>query len=360
MCDSVGMALKLYKSSSWWYADFSVNGQRKTVPLGVRVEGRRPGTLREEGCPDFEESRARARVAHERMKLELGDARRRERAIQALRAEAEAGELLVRDLAGYAEKELKSAGRSAGHVKAVRKVVEDFAGRFPGSRPVHGIDRAGVKRWHDSVVGSARTRNKKRGMICWLFNRLRADGFVDVSPAEGLRVVPEVTRHRAPLEWRELVRVIRAAGSFRPVVWCGICTGMRLMDCARLRWEDVDLEEGWISVRTGKTGARAEIPLHRVLRNALGDPGAGYCFPEFAGHHPASVSHLYTRIRRAAGVEKDFHALRVSFITAAVARGVPVDVLRKVTGHASVDVVLKHYVQLDRERIRAAWRVAGV
>ena len=57
--------------------------------------------------------------------------------------------------------------------------------------------------------------------------------------------------------------------------------------------------------------------------------------------------------QRAASV-RDWHALRATFVTLALAAGVPVELVRRVTGHATVDVVLKHYFKPDREQFRAA------
>lgn len=57
--------------------------------------------------------------------------------------------------------------------------------------------------------------------------------------------------------------------------------------------------------------------------------------------------------QRAASV-RDWHALRATFVTLALAAGVPVELVRRVTGHATVDVVLKHYFRPDREQFRAA------
>jgi len=57
--------------------------------------------------------------------------------------------------------------------------------------------------------------------------------------------------------------------------------------------------------------------------------------------------------QRAASV-RDWHALRATFVTLALAAGVPVELVRRVTGHTTVDVVLKHYFKPDREQFREA------
>ncbi len=57
--------------------------------------------------------------------------------------------------------------------------------------------------------------------------------------------------------------------------------------------------------------------------------------------------------QRAASV-RDWHALRSTFVTLALSAGVPMELVRRVTGHATVDVVLKHYFRPGREQFKAA------
>lgn len=61
--------------------------------------------------------------------------------------------------------------------------------------------------------------------------------------------------------------------------------------------------------------------------------------------------------QRSASV-RDWHALRTTFVTLALSAGVPMELVRRVTGHATVEVVLKHYFRPNREQFRAALTVA--
>ena len=56
--------------------------------------------------------------------------------------------------------------------------------------------------------------------------------------------------------------------------------------------------------------------------------------------------------QRAASV-RDWHALRSTWVTLALTAGVPMELVRRVTGHATVDVVLRHYFRPGREQFRA-------
>ena len=50
----------------------------------------------------------------------------------------------------------------------------------------------------------------------------------------------------------------------------------------------------------------------------------------------------------------DFHSFRVTWITLALAAGVPLELVQRVTGHRTVAVVLKHYFRPGREDFRQA------
>ncbi|MCZ7641390.1 MAG: hypothetical protein M5U12_38210 [Verrucomicrobia bacterium] len=51
---------------------------------------------------------------------------------------------------------------------------------------------------------------------------------------------------------------------------------------------------------------------------------------------------------------RDFHSFRVTWITLALAAGVPLELVQRVTGHRTVEVVMKHYFRPGREDFRAA------
>jgi hypothetical protein len=59
------------------------------------------------------------------------------------------------------------------------------------------------------------------------------------------------------------------------------------------------------------------------------------------------------RGQRAASV-RDWHALRTTFVTLALSAGVPVELVKRVTGHQTTAIVMEHYFRPDREQFRAA------
>ena len=49
----------------------------------------------------------------------------------------------------------------------------------------------------------------------------------------------------------------------------------------------------------------------------------------------------------------DFHALRTSFVTLAISGGVSLDKVRALTGHKTVDLVLRHYFKPKASELAA-------
>ena len=72
-----------------------------------------------------------------------------------------------------------------------------------------------------------------------------------------------------------------------PLVVCASCTGMRIGDVCRLRWQSVDLPNGWVRVATSKTGVEIEVPMFDRLREVMNVADANridspYVWPEAA------------------------------------------------------------------------------
>lgn len=55
---------------------------------------------------------------------------------------------------------------------------------------------------------------------------------------------------------------------------------------------------------------------------------------------------------------RDFHSFRVTWVTLALTAGVPLELVQKVTGHKTTDIVLKHYFRPGREAFRSALNAA--
>lgn len=55
---------------------------------------------------------------------------------------------------------------------------------------------------------------------------------------------------------------------------------------------------------------------------------------------------------------RDFHTLRVTWVTLPLTAEVPLELVQKVRGHKTSDIVLKHHFQPGREEFRQALKAA--
>lgn len=375
--------------SKWWYGRYIINGERKFVNLGVEVKGKVPENLRQHGDMAFECSRT---LAAAKLKELLAEAHSRKTAAHHLQElyEIKSGEAMTQvPLTDLEEQwELLPAKRKRAdqklkaqraHIKQFREFIE---GNYPQAKMMSQITRKMALAWMrdlDARKLSSATYNTKLSLLRGLFEKIGPQAGVLTNPFAGIPYHETSTVHRQPFTQDELNAILEHCDNLiRPVVLTAMCTAMRRGDCCQLKWESVDLESGFIAVKTSKTGELAEIPLFPLLRETLENlpRKSVYVFPEAAQMYRSNQYGLSWRFQKAlkdAGIKdtlveradasqrasvKDFHSLRTTWITMALSAGVPMELVRRVTGHSTVDVVLKHYFRPGREVFRTALETA--
>jgi len=375
--------------SKYWYGRFEVNGKTKSVSLNVEVKGRVPATLREIGDPFFERSRAQAQVKLDEMIREARSHKAAEKHLQDL-YELKSGESLIQiRISGIAharflppDRRGRSAARDEAQFVALRDFISFMKENYPMVTVISQVTRIMAQNWLYSLEErkiAARTYNDKMYVLKGFFERIGPDAGVVRNPFAGCLAKVKKTVHRQPFTQEELTEILNHCDPImRPVVLTGMCTAMRRGDCCRLKWDSVDFDAGFVMVKTSKTGEIAEIPLFPVLRAELRNLPriSEYVFPEAEEMYRTNSDGLSWRFKKAlkdAGIKntrkvnengcqksslKDFHSLRTTWITMALSAGVPMELVRRVTGHSTVEVVLKHYFRPKREEFRHALEAA--
>ncbi len=193
-----------------------------------------------------------------------------------------------------------------------------------------------------------------------------------------IEYVPDVEWLHAPqpdfdfLDFDESDRLVNAAeGQLRTMILVGLRTGMRQGELLALRWQDVDLIAGRLTVRqnvvrgvvgTPKSGKPREIPLgddvraafkeHRHLRGPL-------VFCDMGGtmltdsHDSKALVHACKK----AGIRQiGWHVLRHTFASHLAMQGASMKVIQDLLGHASI-VMTMRYAHLAPEVARDAVRL---
>ncbi|MEO8551170.1 MAG: tyrosine-type recombinase/integrase [Kofleriaceae bacterium] len=193
-----------------------------------------------------------------------------------------------------------------------------------------------------------------------------------------IEYVPDVEWLHAPqpefdfLDFDEADRLVDAAeGQLRTMILVGLKTGMRQGELLALRWQDVDLVAGRLTVRqnvvrgvvgTPKSGKPREIALgddvkaalkqHRHLRGPL-------VFCDMGGtmltdsHDSKALVHACKK----AGIRQiGWHVLRHTFASHLAMQGASMKVIQDLLGHASI-VMTMRYAHLAPEVARDAVRL---
>ncbi|MFH1597249.1 MAG: site-specific integrase [Pseudomonadota bacterium] len=141
-------------------------------------------------------------------------------------------------------------------------------------------------------------------------------------------------------------------------------TGMRRSEIFRLQWGDLDWERNFIHLRNAKSGQDEKIPLNQAARELLAShprTGSPFVFPGRGGGQRVDINKQVNRIKKAAGLPKDFralHGLRHFFASTLASSGVDLHVLMKLLTHRSAAMVLR-YAHLRDEALRRASELAG-
>jgi integrase len=366
--------------SKWWYGSYAVNGKRHVASLGIRIVGTVPQSLTQKGDTSFEVCRGKAESALEALvtnAMARKSAEAQLEQIYEIRTGQKVGSIALDKMGAKWLEAPHARERSSRYVEQSLATINEFVKfvreKMPLAQTLDRVTRKVAEGWMASMQGEKglcpSTYNDKLVLLRAVFKVLKNDAGMAWNPFEGIPTKKRTTVHRKPFTISEVKRMLNeAAPILRPVLVTGICTAMRRGDCCLLKWSDVDLKQGFLTVKTSKTGETAEIPIFPMLREELekADRSGEFVWPEAAEMFQKNRYGITWRTQRAiadAGITetteatqgkrhasvKDFHSLRTTWITMALSAGVPMELVRRVTGHATTDVVLKHYFRPGRK-----------
>jgi integrase len=145
-----------------------------------------------------------------------------------------------------------------------------------------------------------------------------------------------------------------------------VLTGLRRGECARLKWEDVDLKAKVFTVRDTKNGEDHTLPLSDYLVELVEARAKDAATAdltktqrEYVFHGGGAAGYLVepkkilVRVRAESGVEFTLHDLRRTFSTVAEGLDIPAYALKRLLNHKMKSDVTAGYIVKDVERLRA-------
>jgi integrase len=262
---------------------------------------------------------------------------------------------------------------------------------------VDELTTADLRRWLDKLRGTKLAPNTQRAILTAASAMLRyaaKQGYIPMTPAAGLDRDdrPSTTRKRQPryLNGAQLAALLAELDDdLRPLGAMLAYAGLRVSEALAIRWSDLDLEAGRLSVsaqldRAGqpvplKTSASAsnvdllpalvrELRAHRARRAALGihlvrADALAFCTRTGKPHHQRSALRAVQTAAIAANLgHVTAHDLRHSLVANALDAGLTLAEASRLARHASPAVTAAVYadvLEANRDTLGAKLAQAG-
>jgi integrase len=275
---------------------------------------------------------------------------------------------------------------------------------YLGSKRLTDLSPLDIKRWHGKLLTDGRQDGQPLAVASVklahrILRRALADAvrwnLIVSNPAAATRVPKGETKELTVWSAEEAKRFLDAIAEERLVgLWTlALHTGLRRGELAGLRWRDVDLDAGTLTVAQQRTTAnytvvittpkaksqrqlllapatvaalRGHLQRQRKERMALGPDwtDSGYVFVDEAGVeiHPQRFTKLFDEVLKRTGAPKiRLHDLRHTMASLALEAGVHPKVVQEQLGHSAIAVTLDTYSHVPQAvRRDSADKIAGL
>lgn len=267
-----------------------------------------------------------------------------------------------------------------------------MAGRFPKLHFVNEVTPQSVEAFlgYLRIGHAASTYNNRLCALREIFRVVLKREQITVTPFDGIPLRHDDSHTRRELTLEEVGHLLQIAdrigrrrrqmhSELYLLFSIGIYTGLRLGDCAMLRWRTIDMAHGILQVVPNKTkrylhNRPVTIPIHSALMELLkGVPEESrkeFVMPHVAACYRESRPKLSSQLKRifdTAGIETSvkvegrrwkapeatFHSLRHTFVSMSANAGVPLHVVQSIVGHTNV-AMTRHYYHESESALRAA------
>jgi integrase len=277
----------------------------------------------------------------------------------------------------------KKKSRAAATGKRHAQTMREFMA-FLGPRAKLNIaaitsrDIASFRDHRHSLGLAPATVNIDVAILSAAFNAALRQGHVSVNPCLAIEPLKNKPQRKGVFTPEQVAALLKAAkGDWRGLILLAFYSGQRLLDCANLRWRDVDLVSRIKTIRfqVRKTGAEVVTVIHQALEDyllSLPTPDADdeYIFPTLAGRRASLLSKQFGELMEQAHIERgvirerttyggrsvsalSFHSLRHSFSSILANAGVSEERRMALTGHKSRDMH-QHYSHHELEQLQKA------
>jgi integrase len=196
------------------------------------------------------------------------------------------------------------------------------------------------------------TINRHFGYLRHVLNLAIKDRLLDRNPVSGVKFLTEATTTRFLTDIElESLRGIMTSDHWRLVVF-SIETGLRREEQFNLRWNQVDMENGILTIPLPKGGRTRHVPLSEgakaILRALQSFLESGWVFPSLTTPGKPLDSRNYMRrvykpaLRKAGIVGACWHTLRHTAASRRIMSGVDLVSVKSLLGHRNIETTMRY------------------
>jgi integrase len=237
-------------------------------------------------------------------------------------------------------------------VLSVNSLSSFFQGQTLRRLSAQDVERFKARR---STEVSAATTNRELACLRTLLNKAVEWGRLEQNPASRVKKLREAPPRERVLSAEEASRLIdKAAPHLKTILIVLLNTGMRRGEALGLRWENVDLDKGFIHICDSKNGKSRNVPMNAVVLAALHElkdskTGDGFVF----GGVKEIKRSFRTACKRANIMGLRIQDLRHTCASRLVQLGVDLVTVSKLLGHSSITMTMR-YAHPTPENMRFA------
>jgi len=216
-------------------------------------------------------------------------------------------------------------------------------------------------------AGAPVRANRELAVLKTLFNRCREWGFFEgENPVSAVKFFKEPKQRLRFLEYAEEDKLLQeSAEHLRGIIVLGTSTGLRIRaEALTLRWPDVDLKRGLITVQAAfaKSGQTRTVPVNsearEILERLAAHPNGEYVFAKPNGKPYRSISTAFVNACKRAGLrDVTLHTLRHTWATRMASEGVNVRTLQDLGGWKELAMLERYAHVTASDKAEAVERI---
>lgn len=360
----------VYKVGQWYYARWTINGKKHTVPTHCTNKEKALEFLAKQTHAYTYETR-RGMLEHIKTEISLMDKGEEE-------YQQVANQIQLKNLKEEVFK-AKNIDEASGGTRDVYSTVIKYFVEWIDEHHHHinhmgAVEKKVVEEYLDWLKSEHGVGAKNRAVIflgaCW--TALKTKAHLTSNPWKNFEVEKTEESPKQNLtkeEFKRLEEVCRKKKQDWVIFRISTLTAMRLSDACLFRWSWISPDEKMISYvphKLRRYGKKITIPMTSQLKELLDSIPRGesdFIQPHMASIYMSRSIVPHTRkLFKKANIEmkndkgvtvKSWHSLRVWAISTMLESGIPLATVQSIAGHIDSDMT-QHYYRMDLDKTRKA------